>query len=82
MYKRQELSKLETIFIPGYMKILGVPTRIFHDPSDVNYGRSILAGKIDLFDDLDQALSQASQTVKVSTPVSYTHLDVYKRQDH
>lgn len=75
----KELSMLETIFIPGYMKILGVPTRIFHDPSDVNYGRSILTGKIDLFDDLDQALSQASQTVKVSTPVEYYPVSVLEK---
>lgn len=69
--KVPELKHLEAVFIPNYNKILGVPARIFHNPDDIYYGRSILAGKLDLCDDLDQVLSQSSQTVKVSTPVEY-----------
>lgn len=66
-----ELSTLQPIYIANYDNILAVPTRIFFDPLFPDYGRSIFAGKLELFDDLDQVLSQASQTVRVSTPVEY-----------
>ena len=50
---------------------MGVPCRILHNPNDKYYGLGIFESKIDILDDIDQALSQASQTVKVSTPVEY-----------
>lgn len=56
-----------------------MPCKFFYDPLNKNYGRSIFAGKIDLFDDLDQILSQDSQTVRVSTPVEYYPVDVLER---
>lgn len=74
-----ELEGLRSIVIPNYHKILAVPVKFFYDPLNKNYGRSIFAGKIDLFDDLDQILSQDSQTVRVSTPVEYYPVDLLER---
>lgn len=72
------LDRLENIRIPRYGKILAVPCRIFPDPDNPAYGRSIFAGKYDLFDDLDQSLSQRSQTCRVSTPVEYYPADLLR----
>lgn len=74
-----ELENLQTISIPNFKKILGVPSKFFYDAMNKNYGKSIFAGKLDLFDDLDQILSQDSQTVRVSTPVEYYPVDVLER---
>lgn len=71
-----ELEGIKSIEIPNLNKILGVPSKFFFDPLNKNYGRSIFAGKIDLFDDLDQCLSQDSQTIRVSTPVEYIPVDL------
>ena len=74
-----ELSGLQNVKIEGLNEVLGVPVKFFFDPYNKNYGRSIYAGKIDLFDDLDLILSQDSQTVKVSTPVEYYPVDLLER---
>lgn len=74
-----ELEDLQNIIIPNYNKILAVSSKFYFDPLNKNYGRSIFAGKIDLFDDLDQTLSQDSQTVRVSTPVEYYPVDLLER---
>lgn len=73
------LAGLRDVEIPGYKRILAVPCRFFFDPDNKNYGRSIYYGKYDLFDDLDQSLSQRSQTCRVSTPVEYFSPDVLER---
>lgn len=75
-----ELAELKDIIIPNYKHILGVPSKFFYDTLNKNYGKSIFAGKTDLFDDLDQDLSQCSQTVRVSTPVEYYPVDLLERQ--
>lgn len=74
-----ELANLKDVEIPNYKHILGVPCRFFHNPNNPTYGKSIYYGKYDLFDDLDQSLSQRSQTCRVSTPVEYYPVDVLKR---
>ena len=74
-----ELEGLQTIVIPNLKEILGVPSKFLYDPMNKNYGKSIFAGKLDLFDDLDQILSQDSQTVRVSTPVEYYPTDLLER---
>lgn len=74
-----ELEGLKNVVLPNYKKILGVPSKFFFDPLNKNYGKSIFAGKLDLFDDLDQILSQDSQTVRVSTPVEYYPVDLLER---
>lgn len=73
------LGGLQNVVIPKFNKILGVPSIFFYDPLNEAYGRSLFAGKIDLFDDLDQILSQESQTVRVSTPVEYFPTDMIER---
>lgn len=81
--KEVPLSKLgldlEDIVIKGYNKILGVESKIFVSSLDQEHGRSLFAGKIDIFDDLDLVLSQASQTVRVSTPIEYYNPEILPR---
>lgn len=74
----QDLNK-DGLEIKGYNKVLAIPSVFFYDQNNVNYGRSIFMGKIDLFDELDQDLSQASQTSRVSTPVEYFPVDLIER---
>ena len=75
-----ELADLKNIEIPNLKRILGVPSKFFFNPLNKDYGRSLFDGKIDLFDDLDQILSQDSQTIRVSTPVEYYPVDLLERQ--
>ena len=74
--------KDKNIIIPNFNKILGVASKFFFDPLAKEKGKSIYSGKIDLFDDLDQILSQDSQTVRVSTPVEYYPVDLLERQSN
>lgn len=74
-----ELADLEDFEIQGYNKPLAVPSVFFYDDLNKSRGRSVFAGKIDLFDDLDQSLSQRSQTCRVSTPVEYYPTDLLER---
>ena len=73
-----ELAGLENVRI-GYDRILGIPCRLVYDPDNPDYGQSIYAGRIDLFDDLDQSLSVRSQTCKVSPPIEYVPVEFIKR---
>lgn len=74
----QDIPREATV-IKGLDKILAVPSRYFYDPLNPKYGKSIYAGKLDLFDLLDEIWSQASQTVRVSTPVTWINPDVMQR---
>lgn len=65
--------------IEGLDMILAVPNRYFYDPLNPKYGKSIYAGKLDLFDMLDEIWSQASQTARVSTPITWVNPDVMQR---
>ena len=65
--------------IEGLDMILAVPSRYFYDPLNPKYGKSIYAGKLDLFDMLDEIWSQASQTARVSTPITWINPDVMQR---
>ena len=60
-------------------KLLAVPCIFYKDASGFLPGRSVLAGKIELLDDLDQCLSQASNTVRKSTPVEYINSNFLER---
>lgn len=71
-----QLANLENKELKGCDRLLAVPCRFFKDIDNPDYGRSIFAGKTDLFDDLDQSLSQRSQTCRVSTPVEYYPADL------
>lgn len=72
----------EDIVIENYHKIVGVESKIFYDPLNQRNGRSIFVGKIDLFDELDLILSQASQTTRVSTPIEYFNPEILERSPH
>lgn len=76
-----ELSDIprETTVIEGLDEILAVPSRYFYDPLNPKYGKSIFSGKLDLFDMLDEVWSQASQTARVSTPITWVNPDVMQR---
>lgn len=70
----------ERIEIGPYDKLLAVPCILLGNTSGSwGYGRSIFTGKIDLFDDLDQALSQASNAVRLSTPIEYFNEEFLER---
>lgn len=65
-----------------YNKLLAIPCVFYKDTSDFCPGRSLLSGKIDLLDDLDQCLSQAANTVRKSTPVEYFDTNYLERDRH
>lgn len=77
-----ELENLQNVIIPNLKRVLGVPSKFFYDVNNKNYGKSIFNGKVDLFDALDEDLSQCSQTVRVSTPVEYYPVDLLERQSN
>lgn len=63
--------------------LLAVPCVLFKNTSKIGGpGRSIFTGKIDLFDDLDQCLSQAANSVRKSTPVEYFNSDYLERDSN
>ena len=55
------------------------PCSFYGDPLHDNPGRSILEGRLDKLDDLDQAMSQASNTVRRSTPMEIFDLSYCER---
>ena len=55
------------------------PCSFYEDTLHGLAGKSVLEGKIDLLDDLDQAISQASNTVRRSTPIQTFDLDYAER---
>lgn len=76
-----ELRGIESrIEIGPFDKLFAVPCILLGNTSGQGgYGRSIFTGKIDLFDDLDQALSQASNAVRLSTPIEYFNKEYLER---
>ncbi|WP_281512169.1 hypothetical protein [Mammaliicoccus vitulinus] len=63
--------------------LLAEPAIFFKDTSPLGgYGRSIFAGKIDLFDDLDQCLSQESNSIRKSTPIEYIDTEYLERDQN
>ena len=74
--------KSEDIYmeISNMNSLLAVPCIFFENTSGTGgYGRSIFTGKLDLFDDLDQCLSQASNAVRKSTPTEYFDTEFLER---
>lgn len=65
-----DTAKLENLEYHNIDTMLAVPV-IFNLDKDSGRGQSFLTGKLDLLDDLDQSLSQASNTTRLSTPVDY-----------
>lgn len=76
----KQLSDVEpAIRISNYSGFLAVPCSIYKDTQLENQGRSIFTGKIDMFDDLDQCLSQAANTVRRSTVREYFNSNYLER---
>ena len=76
----EKFAELQDMKVSNCNLLLAVPCILFANTSKVGgYGRSIFTGKIDLFDDLDQCLSQASNSVRKSTPVEYFNADYLER---
>lgn len=71
----KELPQLKDVVpaikVSNYRGFLAVPCIIYEDSDRKNAGRSIFSGKLDLFDDLDQCLSQSANTVRRSTVREY-----------
>ena len=61
---------------------LGAPNVYYFDSTELSPGRSIFTGKIDLFDDLDKALSQSSNAMTRSTPIEYIDSQYLERDEH
>lgn len=79
--KVSELADTEPyVEIENTNLLFAVPCIIYKNTGKAGgYGRSIFTGKIDLFDDLDQCLSQASNTVRRSTTMEYFNTDYFDR---
>jgi len=77
-----ELANLTNVFIPGCKRLLATPLKYYYDPLNNNRGKSLFDGKLDLFDLLDEILTQAGQTNRVSTPVEYYPVDLLERTKH
>ena len=77
--KIPELSDLQNKIIGGIKCLLAVPNKYYFDPIYPNRGRSIYEGKLDSFDFMDEILTQAGQTNRVSTPVEYYPVDLLER---
>lgn len=72
-------EEFATLEIPDFNMLLAVPCVFYEDTTGDMEGRSIFTGKIDLFDELDQCLSQASSSVRKSTPVEYIDVNFLER---
>lgn len=59
------------IVISNFKHFLGYPNIFYADASEEFYGRSIFTGKTDIFDDLDQCMSQGANAVRRSTVHEY-----------
>jgi len=67
------------IMIENFDGLLGIPNIYFEDASGDLPGRSLYTGKLDLFDDLDQCLSQAANSVRRSTPTEVWDVNYLER---
>lgn len=75
-----QLADIEPVIeISNYEGFLGGPFIFFKPDDSTVYGRSVYAGKIDLFDDLDQDLSQSANTVRRSTTRVYINNNYLER---
>ena len=74
-----ELAQVSDMLIPGCKGLFAVPNKYYFDPLYPNRGKSMYDGKLDLFDMMDEILTQAGQTNRVSTPVEYYPVDLLQR---
>lgn len=70
----------DVVKINDFGSLLATPCWFYRDATDPKSpGRSVYAGKIELFDDLDQELSQKSNAVRRSTPQELFNSDFLER---
>ena len=73
--KLERLPQLKDIvpqvIISNFKHFLGYPNIFYSDASEEFYGRSIFTGKTDIFDDIDQCMSQGANAVRRSTVHEY-----------
>ena len=68
------------IEIENFPYLFATPSIILENTSKTGGpGRSIFTGKVDLFDDLDQCISQDSNSVRRSTVIEYFNTDFLER---
>lgn len=83
--KLKDLKQLkdvhESIIIDHYSGFLGCPSIYYEDNELGMPGRSIYAGKCDLFDDLDQCYSQSANAVRKSTVHEYVDVNYLERNE-
>ena len=71
--------KNQRLLLPGVKRLFATPVKYFYNPLRKLRGKSLYDGKIELFDLLDETLSQEGQTIRVSTPVEYYDTMLLKR---
>ena len=73
-----------TVIFEGCKDLFAYPTMYIEEDSEMGQasnipGRSVLAGRICILDDIDQALSQKANAIRKSTPVEYFNTDFLER---
>ena len=71
----------EKIKVSNFNRFLGCPSIVYEDSTEDCYGRSIFTGKIDMFDDLDQCMSQSANTVRRSTTHEYFNTQYLEKDE-
>lgn len=75
-----ELAHIQNrIEVEGYTELLAEPCILYKDKSKDMYGKSVFAGKISIFDDLDQVWSQLANATRKSTPIEYIDSNYLER---
>lgn len=74
----------KSVLFEGSKDLFAYPTIYIDEDSEMGKasnmpGRSILAGRICILDDIDQALSQKANSIRKSTPVEYFNTDFLER---
>lgn len=67
------------VIVENFTHLFGCPNVYFEDSTGDLPGRSLFTGKLDLFDDLDQCLSQAANSVRRSTPTEVWDVNYLER---
>lgn len=70
---------LEDLLLPDFDMLLGVPSIFWKEQS--GRGKSVFHNKLDLLDDYDQAYSQASNVVRLSSPVEMISSSLFDRDE-
>ena len=78
--RRKEISELNINAGWDYMKEHGIEEIVVHAPYIINLGNTVKPETFQLAVDFLAVEIERSAAMHSPTPVSYTHLDVYKRQ--